>query len=209
MRLTRKTVSIVAALALGAVGLTGCGTLSKPSVPKPAQALKAAPSTSATAPTHTLPPGSVAIAGFQPERVASAARFAEKFALAAMSGCDTASVQGLQHLMTPDLFRAALKNPQSWTVLTLDPPTVLAAHCVTSQKLTAGRLSEGVRKNGMPSIRVKVTVTEGLMVGTTASPNTLKPATVTRDYTVDVLPSGTKWLAQTITTSATSLTMGK
>ena len=46
------------------------------------------------------------------------------------------------------------------------------------------------------------------MVGTTASPKTLKPATVTRDYTVDVLPSDTKWLAQTITTSTAILTMG-
>jgi hypothetical protein len=86
---------------------------------------------------------------------------------------------------------------------------VMSKGCVTSQKLSARQISRGASWMDMPSVRVAVTVTQDLMVGTTSSPKTLKPITVTRRYTVDVLPGGTRWLATNIETGDTTLTTGK
>ena len=183
MRTTRRATPIViaTAVALGVVGLTGCTTPSSSSEPEPTGSVKATKTPAPPTPTTNAPePGSVAVAGYKPADVAEAARFAEQFALAAMSGCGQLSVLGLQHLMTPALYKAALKNPQSWTVLALNPPMVMSAGCITSQDLSAGDVTRGDPVSGMPTIRVGVTVTEGLKVGTTSSPKTPKSVTVTR-----------------------------
>lgn len=193
-------VVMAAALTLSSAACSGAGA--KPEV-LPTKAVKATATTTPTAATVTTTapePGSVAMAGFVPARVASAARFAEQFAKAAMSGCDAGSVAGLQHLMTPALYRIASKNPKSFTVLTLGPTMAMPAKCVISQSVSDGEISPGEVVAGMPSIRVAVTVTEGLNVNTTASPKTLTQITVIRRYTVDVLPSGTGWLANVVTT---------
>lgn len=211
MRTTRKVTWVVTATAF-AVGLTGCSSAASPSLSnasRPTRVDTPAPSATAATPTTKAPePGSVAVAGFKPARVASAARFAEKFALTAMSGCTPDSLPAVQSLMTPSLYQTAAKTPKV-VILTFDASTVMAPGCVTSQKLTDGSVSPGDVVNGMPSVRVAVTVTEGLMVGSAASPKTLKPYTVTRRYTVDVLPSGTDWLAHAVTTSNTTTTEGK
>ena len=212
MRTTSKATWVATALTVAAVGLTGCATPAGPSrlnASRPTTAATPEPSTTPTQTTKPLPPGGAAVAGYKPANVVKARKFAEAFALAAMSGCDTGSVEGLQHLMTPALYKAALKNPKGWTVLTVDPPMVMSPGCVTSQTLSAGEVSRGDPSNDMPSIRVAVTVTEGLNVGTTTSPKTLKPVTVSCRYTVDVLPSGTEWLALKVKTSGYNLTTGK
>jgi len=110
--------------------------------------------------------------------------------------------------MTPELYAASVKTP-SRVVLTLDPPMVMSAGCVTSQDLTDGSVAEGPVVEGLPSIRVAVTVTEGLKVGTTTSPKTLKSITVNRRYTLDVLPFGKNWQATNVITGNTVVTPGE
>lgn len=218
MKTTRRATPVVVAavITLGVVGLAGCSEASSPTGPtKAAKTATPTTPTTPTLPTMAAPttkgpePGSVPVAGYKPTDVAKAVKFAEQFALAAMSGCGAVSVRGLQHLMTPALYQAALKNPKSWTVLALNPPMVMSQGCVTTQALSSGQINRGRPSRGMPSVQVAVTVTEGLMVGTTTSPTTLKPVTVSRRYTVDVLPSGTGWLATNLETGDTTLTTGK
>ncbi len=205
---------IAAAITLGVVGLTGCGTPDSPAALTPTKAAKAttpttsAPSTKAVTPTTKAPePGAIAVAGFKPAVVGTANRFVEKFALAAMSGCSPKSLPNLQGMMTPALYRSALTSEPF--ILTFDPPWVMSPGCVTSQTLSAGRVSAGRVWSGVPTVRVAVTVTQGMKVSTTSSPKTLKPFTVTRRYTVDVLPSGTDWLAHRVSTGNTTVAGGK
>jgi hypothetical protein len=210
MRTTRRATPMViaAAITLGVVGLTGCST-SSPAALTPTEATtRTTPAPSTTAATNALEPGSIAVAGYEPSQVASAARFVERFARVAMAGCGADPLPIMEGLMSPTLYKFAVKTPQV-VALSLKPPTVMSAGCLKSQTLSDGIVSAGEPVKGIPSVRVDVTVTQALMVGTTTSPTALTPITVRRHYRVDVLPSGTDWAAHKVGTSDSTVTSGK
>ena len=207
MRAPRKVTPIVMAVALS-LSVAACSGADKPGA-LPTRAVKTtAPATpTVPAPTTKAPePGSVSVAGFTAPHVATAARFAERFALASMGTCSPDSLPALQSMMTPGLYKAALK--QSPFILTIAPPTVLSAGCITSQKLSDGDISVGRVWNSTPTVRVAVTVTEDLKVSTKSKPKTLRPITVSRRYTMDVLPSGKSWLVQSVSAGDTNFLKG-
>jgi len=166
----------------------------------------AAPSTLAT---KSARPGSIPVAGYQPAAVAEAVGLAERFARFAMSGCGSAMLPVLESMMTPALYEASVKSSKPPVYLTFEPPTIMSRDCVTSQDLSEGSVGRGPEVKGVPSIRVAVTVTEALKVSTTTDPTTLKPVTVSRRYTIDVLPFGKDWQASDVKTSDSKVIAGK
>ena len=217
MRTTRKTAPIVIAtvLALGVVGLTSCTrSSSSPASPSASSGPKATakqppPSSTAVTPTPSaLPRGSIPVAGYQPAAVAEVVNFVEQFARAAMSGCGPQALRALEPSMTPALYAASVKSTTP-IVLTFEPPTIMSPKCVTSQTLSGGTVAAGPVVKHVPSIRVAVTVAEGLKVSTTTNPKTFKSITATRRYTVDVLPFGKNWQVTNVITSQSKVTVGK
>ncbi len=207
MRTAHKAITIV--IALSVVGLTGCGSPSGPSGVRPTTA--STPTKTATkAPTSTTTSAPTAgVAGYTPKETLAAYAMAQNFAIAAMAACGQRILPVLQSQMTAHMYAIALTKPGE-VVLTFHPPTVVAPDCVPAgPTVSAFDGRSGGIVNGMPAIQVGLTITQTMRLATAATPTKTEPWTVSRRYTLIVIPSGTNWVANDYTTTDPITTAGK